>query len=395
VKFGNLPQDSVFKERFEMFLSNAKYMNHYTPKWDYPISKDDLISQTLDFEKLLDVQSIRTYDLEILQLIVLRYLYNIDAEDISSRIEERVVYLKEKYPKEYRTNWVYGNYLVSSTQIIKGMNEYLYVVRNIRDLKLLHPAFLEDYSYSCLLSRMFKNGLISLEVAAGLRGNDISGYWIYKQLRSMLQLPDVNSNYSDNETWSLQKKDGEYRLFSHILGTSIPIKGDWKLKYTGISDKQSFVMISPQRILSSTGKEIGISVLFQFSLIDTTYDEYVSDIKKKLPVISEEKKEINGVLFNVFVFEDKNKYINMGGSRGYYLVAEIPATKYSNCNIEFPLEITQGSGEEGKVSYYALKTGYDRVEHTVFVGILLDSCNEVFPESSDYFWGLLNQTIFE
>jgi len=395
VNFSNLPQDSKFQDNLLVFLNNSKYMNHFTPEWNYPISKNELITITVNFEKELMEQTPRTYDLEILQLITMRYLYNLDAENYAKKIEDKVLKLKKTYSSEYRTYWIYGNYLTSSSQVIKGMNEFLYVIKKIKELKLLHPAFLEDYSYSCLLSFMFKNGLMALETASELRKKNISDYWTYKQLANMLQQPDINGNYPDNETWNLQKKENKFKLFSHMFGTSISVEENWDLKFTGLNNKQSFVMISPQKFVSSKGKEIGISVLFQYLVSDLSYADFVKNTKEKFSILTSEQRTINGINFNVYLFEDKSKYSSMGGSKGYYLTAEIPATKYSNCSIEFPYEINHENIETGNVSYYALKNGYDRINDTIYVGILLDSCNEVFTESSNFFWELINQTIFE
>ena len=141
IVFSNLPQTPIFQEKLEDFLAYSIYINHYSPEWGYPVSKEDLATKALAFEAEIDKQTNRTYDLELLQLIVLRYMYNIDVENCSQKIEAKVSVLKAQYPNDYRTSWIYGNYLSSSAQIIKGVDEFIHVINRIDDMRLLHPAF--------------------------------------------------------------------------------------------------------------------------------------------------------------------------------------------------------------------------------------------------------------
>ncbi len=394
IVFSNLPQTPIFQEKLEDFLAYSIYINHYSPEWGYPVSKEDLATKALAFEAEIDKQTNRTYDLELLQLIVLRYMYNIDVENCSQKIEAKVSVLKAQYPNDYRTSWIYGNYLSSSAQIIKGVDEFIHVINRIDDMRLLHPAFLEDYSYSCLFSSMFKNGFRAMETAAELRDVNVSDYRLYNTFKDMLQQPETNKNYADKETWVIRPQGDHFRLLSRILGTSIYLEREWNLKFTGIDNKQSFVLLSPPNFLSSKGKAIGITVLFQLSIADITYDTFSENIKKTISVVNEEVKIINGIRFKVFTFENPSIYTDRGGGRGYYLTAEIQPSEFSNCSIEFPYLVTSNEAETG-LSYYPLGQDFDRIDHPVFVAILLDTCNEIFTESSIFFWELLNETIFE
>lgn len=395
INFSTLPQDAIFQNKFKGFLNIVNYINHFSTEWNYPVSKAETLSIAIDFESEINKQKEISYDLNILHLIVMRYLYNIDAEGYSNKIEMKVNQLKTSYPNEYRTYWIYGNYLISSAQPIKGIAEFSYVINKIKDMNKLHPAFLEDYAYACLLSFMYKNGIMALETAAQLRNINISEYWMQKHFTSMLVKPDIDTNYDKKITWNLQKKNDQFMLFSHILGIAIPVEGNWNLNFSGLNDQKSYVSISPQRITAATGIDIAISVVYQFSIEDISYTDFQNNILKQLPITNKEEKSVNGIIYTVYTYEDPTTYIEMGGSKGYCITTEMNPSDQSNLNIEFPYEIGINNIEEGSVSYYALRNGFDRIEKPVRMSILLDSCNDVFNESSDFFWKLISETILE
>ena len=396
VMFNNLPQEESFQNKFEFFLSDIQYMRYYIPNWEYPFTKNELIDRTLEFNSIINEQINPSYDLGILQLILLRYLYNLDAENVIPKIEAKAAELKEQSPADYRAPWIYANFLVSTAAYTtKGMYEFMYITEKMGNLTFFHPAFLEDYTYACMLTSMYKNGLIALEVAADLREIEITDYRQYETLKNMLQKPDVNTDYSEKETWSIKEFDEHYKMTSHILGVSIPLHREWNLKFFGLKEKQSFVMITPPKIRPTKGTDIGISLLFQFVTKDISYEEFVNGIKSSVPVIKEEEREINGILFKVFEFESENQYQHIGGARGYYVTAEISPTKYSNCNIEFPYMPSSSDKDENGLKYFPLTKGLDRIDQKVYLGILLDSCNDIFSEASNLFWGLIDISVFE
>jgi len=383
-----LPKDDSFARSLGAFIENAKYMNHRAAEWRYPVCKDDLVRATMVFEKKIGELNPGNadYELSILDLVVLQYLDNLGAPIPAGIIDARAAWMKKTWPDEYRTWWIYGNYLVGTAKTVSGINEYRQVTDRVRDLSRLQPAFLEDYAYGCLLSFMNKNGLVALETAERLRNLDPASSPIWPKLKRQLRTPDVDGTFERTTTWNIQKGPDGFRMFSHLLGASIPLDAGWALRYTGYEGKRSEVTIEPAQS-ASTG---GVAVRYLFSAEGESLADYGEKAEKSLPVTERTSRQINGITWTVLRYGDGTD----GGSCGYCLFSEIPVTSASGLGIEFPYMV-DASTVRAKSSWYALRDGYDRIGGPLIVGISLEARGDLFAQSEPLFWDIVGRTVLE
>ena len=62
-----LPSKKEFKSQYALFQENEKYSDHWSQKWEYEKSKDDVIRELKDFDSYLDTLK-ENYEIKLLGL---------------------------------------------------------------------------------------------------------------------------------------------------------------------------------------------------------------------------------------------------------------------------------------------------------------------------------------
>jgi hypothetical protein len=395
VNFENLPSDAMFKNQLSKFLENSKYMSVYTYKWDYSVSKDNVIADTISFESTLSRlnTNLNSIDLCLLHIICLTYMYNLDVPQSNERASTLLKTCIQKYPNEYRFHWINGNFLCSKTHIQDGIYEFIDVLRN--EDHNIQPEFLEDFAYNCMLSNMCFNGIYALNIAAEMKGINVVQYPFYKTLKEQIIPFDVNKEFPKEQIWiPITDRNKNHYFTSTALGTSIPINSNWKVNYTNYSNHSATLMFMPERIKAKNGNDIGISMLIHYDINNQELNSYINNQIKGYTIVKKEQKKINNNEFEIFYIKDDSKYPNMGGARGIIAFTEVNKSFYSNVSVEFPMNLP--SNDQGKeIGYFRPKQKFDRTDAPIKVCMVLDSCNDVFVESNTIFTKFMDDCIFE
>ena len=394
----NLPQDKEFQNSLNYFINNIRYMDHFTAEWKYQIDKNKLINEITLFETEVkkQINNNSTYDLQLLHIIIMSYLYNLDIIEYSDKIDYEVNILKEKYPQEYRTYWIYGNYLINSARPIEGISQFLYVIDIIKELKLFHPAFLEDYAYACLMNLMLKNGIKAIEIAAEIYNESVETFRIYNIMKGLLKTIDIENDYSEEQTWFVNDYHNNYRIISRMIGASIPLAEKWLLEYTGLQNKKAIIKIISEEIINN-GKSYKYNIIFKFNFDNLNIDDYCAIIEKKYKILDKTDIEINGIKYVLYTYEyilDDNEII------GYYLVSLIIKNSDSGLGVELPfnIEITKnivGKIENAGVYFIPIENQFDTIYKNMIVEIIFETNKEILIISSEIFWELIKNTIIE
>ncbi|QQO09931.1 hypothetical protein [Breznakiella homolactica] len=394
VNLDELPQDNQFKIRLEQLINIDQYVNHYSPTWNYPQDKNDFILFLEDFHQynIGLYETYESYNLRLLNAVILSYLYNLNAASYSNKLIEEVDYLKEHYPNHYQTNWLYGNYLLNSAKPLEGYKEFAEIMNTDNDLNNYPLEFIHNYSYACIMVRMYKNALYSYEIGS-VKDKDILNYRLYHVIKELFLEPDIESEYPYQEVWNVFISDEQPYLLSRMFGSLIPLKNTWNLQLINYQKKRGFFFFKPDKFVSNDGEDITITVLFEYNLEDLSYIEFQEQKIESLPIIKEEKRIINGREFDVYQFEDLTKYQHIGGSRGYYIMTSLDRTEYPGINIERPRNIERQ--ENIPVQYFPLEKELDRVYGKINIGILVDSCNDIFEDTGKFIFDFLNACVFE
>lgn len=392
----NLPKDEDFNQRLEQFLDNYDLSSDYYPEWKFDKSKEDVTSELLAFDEYLSGLKKPSYDTKLIRLITMRCLYNLDAYD-SDVIKDYADSLKKKHKKELRTWWIYGKFLSQTYLLSESYEELTTALNMFGGLDKADYYFLHDYTYTCYISRNIKHGWLALQTIAERDNIPVEDTYLYGLYNGIVETADINETYSANKVWKAATVgENEYRLFSTMLGVSIPLSGAWGLQINDYQNQLSSVLFKPERFETKNKEPIGISVLVLSTTKENGYDFLKSvSISRYKDAPKNYKKVINGVEWEIFEGEDLTAYNDIrGGHRGLYAIVTIPYSKLSGLNLEMSASYDFSEGTD-QLGYYRVQPAFDRVETDVSFLVMMDTCNVIYKESSAWFWNYMNQIIVE
>lgn len=231
-------------------------------------------------------------------------------------------------------------------------------------------------------------------------GKDPEEYEVYRKLKNQIIESSVTKSYTAEQTWTkkLVKQEGDvshYKFESSMLGASIPVQGQWELKYSGYQDNQiAYIVLTPDSY-KVKDKNVGFSVI----IFITPKVSPVMDTLDNANIQKIEKKDYNGVNWTVYTYEDKSRYQDFRkGVKGYIYEATIEPTMYSGFRCETPLNLnlmlSQNDGDN-QVNYYKTKPAYTRLPAQLQIEIFVESCNAIDKETKKFLDQFMSEAIFE
>jgi hypothetical protein len=110
-----LPNNEAFNANMAALLDIDQFVNHYTPEWNYPVDKAILIAFLKEFHRdIAQNNAGNDYELNLLSVILMTYLYNLDEIDYYEEITSTLEKMQTDFSNEFRTYWLYGNFLIRS-----------------------------------------------------------------------------------------------------------------------------------------------------------------------------------------------------------------------------------------------------------------------------------------
>lgn len=389
-------KDEVFSEKSTLFMENFNYSSDYHFDWRFNKPKEQVIDEVKDFYEYLGTVKKSNYDVKLLRLITMRCLYNLDAIS-SDEIKDYADQLKKKYKKDFRTWWIYGNFLSTTTLISDAYDEFMEAMR-ITD-GYVNSYFLRDYVYVCHISGNIKHGWLALNQLAEMDGIPIEEEYFYDLYAQRIVFPKVTDNYSKEEVWKVDsKKDGTFKIFSTLVGVSVPAKPEWSVYLFEFEKGQTALTVAPERFTANDGTKIGVTSLLMASANENAYEMYKSIVQKRYETpVKASTKKIGNIEFEVFEGEDMNSYVDVrNGQRGIYLIGKIPYNEKSGIGLESSTSFPLNQDEESNgPRYFKVNPVLDRIPETVTVMLMLDSCNAIYKDSSEWFWDFAENSHFE
>jgi len=357
VNTSNLPDNETFKQNMTTLFNINQYVNHWSVEWNYPIEKSGVITFLKAFHNdVLKINRNNNYELNLLNVVIMTYLYNLDETSYSKEIYNITEKMKKDFPNEYRTYWLLGNFYISSANPLNGYNEFkkIFIIFN-NNMSFYPLEYLDDYAYACIINQMFKTGMEIYEYTAERRKIPVSSNRLYGTVEKSFSKPLYDNNYSETQVWEIIKNNNEYYLRSRMLGTLLPLVPTWGLNIFGLNNKKSFCMITPDRLLSKQKNYIGISILIEYDLNNTSYDRFIAEKRSSFPVTEKKEFIIGSQKYDVFIFEDNSRYQNMGGAKGLYITTSVKYSENKKIGIELPLEFNFNNSQDGNsLSYYTI-----------------------------------------
>ena len=215
------------------------------------------------------------------------------------------------------------------------------------------------------------------------------GESIYKRITPV----NRDSTYKYSDIWSVSKGD----LLSFVnrpLGIKIVIDSTWHINFYDYSNHQSIVTIEPPAITNSSGRAIRytIALFIKVNKEEEKLESFINKFIAKFP------------LKNIFDFSDKYEemisyelkdpmmYPDIGGGHFNMVGIKRDRPNYPGLLLEEPSSIPR-NGVTNKVTYYRAGERLDRFEGQIYYAVMLDACEDIFPEASKLFKDFFEQQV--
>ncbi|MDR0639225.1 MAG: hypothetical protein LBG27_10085 [Spirochaetaceae bacterium] len=125
VNTDNLPNNEEFNKNMATLLDINQFVNHWSIEWNYPEDKSSFINFLEAFHNdIIRINVINNYELNLLNVVIMTYLYNLDEANYYNEISNAIEKMKNDCSDEYRTYWLFGNFLISAAKPFLGYNEF-------------------------------------------------------------------------------------------------------------------------------------------------------------------------------------------------------------------------------------------------------------------------------
>ena len=142
----------------------------------------------------------------------------------------------------------------------------------------------------------------------------------------------------------------------------------------------------------------GISLVMMVypSVIDSKTAK--ENLLKSFNIIKKENVQIDKKSFEKYTYEDLTKYADARqGSRGYVYAATIEPGKWSGARCEHAADMSKlvGQSDSEGPSYYSVVPSQNRLQESITVIILVDSCNAFIEQTDQLLNELFSKAVFD
>lgn len=343
------------------------------------------------------------YDESLFQLIVLRCLYNYDRVSYKE-VEDLFKTIDKKYKKNPSHHWVYGNFLGTTFNNLEAIKE-MHTFAKMNG-ELVTSFFTSDCAYISLLSGLILNSYEEVTIWGQLPIEEMTNPELYKEIKNHIKIPDPEKSYSGEEVWKIGNKiddSEELRLFSTMLGTSLPVKDDWNIETFGYSKNGALVYIVPPAFkVKNNDINISMLVVLNRKTSDKKFTLNPQELNLNNPVLLDEKKQVRSLTFDVYKDYDPEVYdddVRKGALR-YVYVGTTDHKDNNGSSVEYPVDLDRlyrlSENEDcNQVKYYSQKPAYLRFEDEFDVIIIVDSCKAVEKQTKKFIDEFMAHVIFE
>jgi tetratricopeptide (TPR) repeat protein len=376
----SIPNSDVYTDQIDYIKTYVQYFDHWSQDWDYPIEKSTLIEELQNSYNIFSRLDSQNVEVNYLLGDISHYLYNLeDSKGFENAVKhyEKGITLA---PTDFRGYWFLANHYALSNMAEKSIHNFK---KALKYLPTAVPAdFWTDYATAASIANMPTNCLFAMEQAKLILGEPS---YFEKQLgqtvRDRIKAVKSDSTYKKEDLWQVIQKE-PLPFISRQLGIKVLIDSSWYIDVMDYKNNAAAFIITPPAIKNKNGIEITytIALIFRVAKKGDDFDAWIKSMFTKdckvdiYPEFSKYKDMISMEL------KDSKLYPEYGGGHLHLLGIERQKPFYSGLLIEEPMKFPEEQ-EEGKTVFYQPVPSYDRFEGTILYAIMLDTCEDIYPEA--------------
>jgi len=395
IQFEKIENYKKVESKISFLKANENYFRHFSPEWNYPVSKPDIIQKLKESFDLFNALPNQDQNPELLLLLgdISSYLYNLSEETYFQKSAQFFSLVLEKFPDDYRGYWFFGADLSNTRLIVKSVDLFLKAASLSPTEK--PSQFWDDYAFSTHLANMPSHCNYALDQAKKANPDwDIKRENYSTALRFQFLEAKVDTNYSKSDIWlgefTEQKKLAS--ILNRTLGLKILVDSSWKFTVTDYTNRVAAAIVNPPRI---TGK--GNNILYTYVIMGKVaregdkLEDFMKNFMTKDPI--QKKLAYNSHIKNLVAYEllNKDRYPTIGGGHTVLLGFERDTPFYPGLALESSNSLPINSSNQAQ--FFKFNPVKTRFTGKIFYIVLLDTCEDIFQDSFSNFRSMVENNI--
>jgi tetratricopeptide (TPR) repeat protein len=380
------------QSEFTYLQEHQVYFNHWSPTWNYTISKTDLIGHLSEIYKKIHAVEPQNTESYLLQGDIAHYMYNLDNKDSFQDAVDNYEKAIQTATTDYRGYWFQGNHYSMANEPAQAMQS-LVLAENRLPAK--PPVeFWNCYAIASNLANMPSHCVYALDKVTELQGStgDLETTIGESVLKRFVEM-NIHDSYDVKALWEVKNGD-KVDFESRPLGIKMGIDSKWKLSVYKYENRNTAFVVIPPKLKNKKGQNIGYTIAVMFRVADDgeTLD---ANLGKLL-----DKKDAQVTALNfpskydkikAYEIVDKTMYTDMGGGHMYLVGIEREVPRYPGLMLESPDRIEPV--KSGEVQYFKPGPVNNRFKSRIFYTFILDSCGDIHEQSLAVFQKMFNEDV--
>lgn len=383
VQLDQIPFAEEYKTEIKYLLQHVKYLDHYELKWPYEIDKEELSQEIKKIHSTFSNEGRSHLEFTLLLGIVGHYLHNLDHTDYFSKAVSDFQKAIELAPKDYRPHWFLGAHYAKGNNQQKSITYLFQAVDILPDST--PGAFWEDYVFATYIAGMPSHALYGMEMAKKAMGKPSQYDQVLSQtFASQKRTTHKDSTYAFKELWRANEIGNDIQFDNRSLGLQLIIDKGWRVQMFDYENQHTFVTIEPEAIENEAGTAISYTIMIMFKVPNESdkIEDFVGGIIKEYPVVNTMTAPPKYQDAYATELKDPKMYSDIGGAHMQVIGIERNEPDYPGMKLEAPREI-KSSGSE--MAFFKTKNFRDRFKGRLFYTIMLDTCEDIYPEAAALF----------
>ncbi|MBK3519442.1 tetratricopeptide repeat protein [Carboxylicivirga marina] len=383
IQFEKISEQTEYIEKYNFIVDHQQYCNHWTPQWNYDISKETLIKELKACHQAFLNLNEEKAELNLLLGDISHYLYNLEVEEHYVKAENYYMKAIELAPKDFRPSWFLANHYALSNVPDKAI---VYFSRGEKLLPENEPAtFWDEYAMATATANMPSHCIFAMDKSKTING--AQGYFeqqigssIYERIKPVKS----DSVYHFKDIWTASGND-LMTFTSRPLGIKLLIDSTWQVNFYDYQNNQTGIVMVPPAITNEAGRDItySIAILMKTAGNDDNLDAHISNFirpeQKKMP-FDKLKAYANKISYEI---KDENMYQDMGGAHIHMIGIKRNRPQYPGLLLEQPISLPGNNKDEPSI--YRASDCQDRFEGDIIYTVMLDVCEDIYDEAYKVF----------
>jgi len=396
INLKNISYLNLIQEDLDFVLKHEDAFNHWSETWTYDISIEESLER---LKKIQEVSAKKAQNIDewLLTGTISHYRYNLNDDEqfpIAESAFQKAIALDTS---NYISYWFLGNHYAHSAKPKESMLNFFKAEKlnpNIRE-----TAFWHDYTFASYLSGMFSHTQKSLDIATKLGTPSPIDEVLRNALKEKITTPDAAKEYKPQELWDYQPNGAKNTFISKALGVRFTVDSTWNWNISKYNKRTAVVVLSPKAELNDKDVPIDYTIMLMIHVADGIEDikQYANRFVGKYPDKIATNRFDSLQPSEAYEIINKEMYTHIGGGHFNFVALERPKPTYPGLQLEaaqnFPFKDRDSTNETLEV--YQVKSSFHRFDENIQYVLILDTCEDIYPQSLKALDAFLKSLVIE